>query len=66
MTKLGLLPGLGGDYFTPRVALMQNDCGAFQNYWVRIRFEQDSPSVFTRGLGTVASHSSWRGKVIYS
>ena len=50
MTKLGLLPGLDGDYFTPTVALMQNDCGAFQNFWVTLAFEPGSPCVFTRGL----------------
>lgn len=50
ITKLGLLPGLRGDYFTPTVALMNNDCGAFQNFWVRLKFEPQSPCVFTRGL----------------
>ncbi len=50
MVKLGLLPGLDNDYFTQKVALMQNDCGAFQNFWVRLRFEPSSPCVFTRGL----------------
>ena len=50
MVKLGLLPGLQGNYFTQTVALMQNDCGAFQNFWIRLRFEPRSPCVFTRGL----------------
>lgn len=50
ITKLGLVPGLDGDYFTPRVALMQNDCGHFQNFWVTLKFEAASPCVFTRGL----------------
>lgn len=50
MVKLGLLPGLDGDYFTQKVSLMQNDCGSFQNYWIHLRFEQESPCVFTRGL----------------
>jgi phosphoribosylformylglycinamidine synthase len=50
VTKLGLLPGLGGDYFTQKVSLMQNDCGHFQNFWVKLRFEQESPCIFTRGL----------------
>ena len=53
MTRLGLLPGLGGDYFTPRVSLMQNDCGAFQNFWVTLCFEPRSPCVFTRGIDTL-------------
>jgi phosphoribosylformylglycinamidine synthase I len=50
MVKLGLLPGLDKDYFTQKVALMQNDCGSFQNFWVKLRFELSSPCVFTRGL----------------
>ncbi len=54
MVKLGLIPGLDGDYFTQRLSLMQNDCGTFQNFWVRVRFETDSPCVFTRGLSPMA------------
>lgn len=50
LTKLGLLPGLMGDYFTPTVSLQQNECGHFQNFWIRLRFEPDSPCIFTRGL----------------
>jgi|WetSurMetagenome_2_1015567.scaffolds.fasta_scaffold78674_2 phosphoribosylformylglycinamidine synthase subunit PurQ / glutaminase len=50
IVKLGLLPGLGGDYFTQSVSVIQNDCGTFQNFWVRLRFESESPCVFTRGL----------------
>lgn len=50
LAKLGLLPGLDGDYFTPTVSLQQNDCGHFQNFWVRLRFEPDSPCIFTKGL----------------
>ena len=53
MTKMGLLPGLNGNYFSPSVSLIQNDCGYFQNYWVNIRFEDTSPCVFTKGLGTL-------------
>ena len=53
MTKMGLLPGLDGNYFEPKVSLMQNDCGTFQNFWCDIRFEDNSPSVFTKGLGTL-------------
>ncbi len=50
MTKMGLLPGIDGDYFEPKISLMQNDCGTFQNFWCDIRFEKDSPCVFTQGL----------------
>ncbi|MBU4199915.1 MAG: phosphoribosylformylglycinamidine synthase subunit PurQ [Verrucomicrobia bacterium] len=50
MVKLGLLPGLDNQYFTQTVALMQNDCGTFQNFWVTLGFEPQSPCIFTRGL----------------
>ena len=50
MIKIGLLPGLDGDYFTQRLALMQNDSGHFRNDWVELKFEPNSPCVFTRGL----------------
>ncbi len=50
MTKMGLLPGLDEEYFEPKVALMQNDCGTFQNFWVELAFEKESPCVFTRGI----------------
>lgn len=50
MVKLGLVPGLDGEYFKPRAALMLNDVGVFRNVWVTLRFEPDSPCVFTRGL----------------
>ena len=53
MVKLGLIPGLDGDYFTQRLALMQNDCGSFQNFWVTLKFESGSPCVFSRGLKTL-------------
>lgn len=51
MTKIGLLPGFDNEYFTPKVALMQNDCGTFQNFWVNLKFETVSPCIFTEGLG---------------
>ncbi len=50
MTKLGLVPALEKDYFSPEVALRQNNGGAFQNFWIRLRFEPQSPCVFTRGI----------------
>ncbi|MBN2243560.1 MAG: phosphoribosylformylglycinamidine synthase subunit PurQ [Acidobacteria bacterium] len=50
MVKLGLLPGLDGEYFTQKLSIMQNDCGSFQNRWVPLRFEAGSPCVFTKGL----------------
>lgn len=54
LTKMGLLPGLKNEYFNPQVSLIQNDCGVFQNYWVNIRFESESPCIFTRNIGTIS------------
>ena len=53
MVKTGLLPGFDNNYFIQKLALMHNDCGVFQNFWVRIAFEPDSPCVFTRGLSAM-------------
>jgi phosphoribosylformylglycinamidine synthase subunit PurQ / glutaminase len=50
IVKLGLLPGLDDDFFTQKLSIMQNDCGTFLNFWIRLRFESSSPCVFTRGL----------------
>lgn len=53
MVKMGLLPGLDNEYFEPKVALMQNDCGHFQNYWVTLKANEKSPCVFTKGIDTI-------------
>lgn len=50
MVKIGLLPGLDNDFFFQKLSIIQNDCGTFQDRWVRLRFEPSSPCVFTRGL----------------
>ncbi len=50
LARLGLVPGLDGEYFTPRVTLAMNDVGTFRNLWVTLRFEPRSPCLFTRGL----------------
>ena len=50
MVKLGLLPGLDGDYMRQTVSLVHNDCGAFQDRWVTLRVRSESPCVFTRGI----------------
>jgi len=53
MVRLGLLPGLDGDYRTPRVALVPNDRPGYRDAWVRLRFDPASPCVWTRGLDTM-------------
>jgi phosphoribosylformylglycinamidine synthase len=50
MARLGLLPGLDGDYRTPRVTLASNDRLGYRDAWVRLAFDPRSPCVWTRGL----------------
>ena len=50
MIKLGLLPAFDRDYFTQTVTLTFNDSGRFEDRWVYLRINGDSPCVFTRGL----------------
>ncbi len=50
MVRLGLLPGLDGDYRTPRAALAPNDRLGYRDAWVRLAFDEASPCVWTRGL----------------
>ncbi len=51
MVRLGMLPGLDGDYRTPRATLAPNDRPGYRDAWVRVAFEERSPCVWTRGLG---------------
>lgn len=50
MTRLGLLPGLDGDYRTPRATLAPNDRPGYRDAWVTLGFDASSPCVWTRGL----------------
>lgn len=50
LVKLGLLPALGGRYFERQVTLSNNDSGRFEDRWVRMRVNEQSPCVFTKGL----------------
>lgn len=53
MTRLGMLPGLDGDYRTPRATLAPNDHLGYRNAWVRLAVDSDSPCVWTRGLASL-------------
>jgi len=53
MVRLGMLPGLDGDYRTPRATLAPNDRLGYRDAWVRLAFDSDSPCVWTRGLQTM-------------
>jgi phosphoribosylformylglycinamidine synthase subunit PurQ / glutaminase len=50
MVKIGLLPAIGGAYGTQAVTITNNDSGRFEDRWVRLFVEKDSPSIFTRGI----------------
>jgi phosphoribosylformylglycinamidine synthase len=53
MTRLGLLPGLDGDWRTPRATLAPNDRPGYRDAWIRLRFDPRSPCLWTRGLDTM-------------
>jgi phosphoribosylformylglycinamidine synthase I len=53
MVRLGLLPGLDGDYRTPRATLAPNARPGYRDAWVRMSFNPDSPCLWTRGLDAI-------------
>jgi phosphoribosylformylglycinamidine synthase subunit PurQ / glutaminase len=53
LVNLGLLPGIGGDYRSRRVAVTYNDSGNFIDTWVRIKVREDTTCVFTKGISTI-------------
>jgi len=50
LVRLGVLPGWGEGLTEQKVTLTYNDSGKFEDRWVRLEVEQESPCVFTRGL----------------
>jgi phosphoribosylformylglycinamidine (FGAM) synthase-like amidotransferase family enzyme len=50
MVKMGMLPGLDGNYLHQSVTLTHNDCGRFQDRWTHLKVDQASPSIFTKGI----------------
>jgi len=50
MGRLGMLPGLDGDYRTQRVTLAPNDRLGYWNAWVRLAADPQSPCLWTRGI----------------
>jgi phosphoribosylformylglycinamidine synthase I len=50
MVKLGALPAVGGDYVRQSVTLTFNDSGRFEDRWVYMKVNDQSPCVFTRNL----------------
>lgn len=50
MVKAGLLPGFDRRYDDRQVSLTHNDSGRFEDRWVTLKVDPDSPCVFTKGL----------------
>lgn len=50
LVRLGVLPGLAGLEFLRAVSLGPNDSGRFEDRWVRLSANPDSPCIFTRKL----------------
>jgi phosphoribosylformylglycinamidine synthase len=49
LVKLGLIPSLNGD-FSQEATLTFNDSGRFEDRWVYLKINGNSPCVFTRGI----------------
>lgn len=52
LVKMGVLPNLDG-LWRPDATLVHNESGRFQDSWVRVEFNSDSPCLWTRGLEPV-------------
>lgn len=52
LVKMGLLPNTAGG-MEPEVSLIHNASGRFIDRWVRVQFDPESPSVWTKGLSTM-------------
>ncbi|MCK9362561.1 MAG: phosphoribosylformylglycinamidine synthase subunit PurQ [Syntrophales bacterium] len=53
LVKLGVLPGLDGDYERQTATLTFNDSGRFEDRWVYLRGNAASPCIFTRGISGI-------------
>jgi phosphoribosylformylglycinamidine synthase len=51
MIKLGLLPALNGNYGEQSATLTYNDSGRFEDRWVYLKTNEQSPCIYTRGTG---------------
>ncbi len=50
LVKLGILPALDKKYFTRQVSLAHNASARYEDRWVRLKANSDSPCVFTKGI----------------
>ena len=50
LTKLGMLPATGGDYTRREITITGNESCRFEDRWVYLAVDQNSPCVFTRKI----------------
>ena len=50
LVKLGVLPALDGKRFERQVSLSHNDSARYEDRWVQLKPNPDSPCIFTKGL----------------
>ncbi len=53
LVKLGLLPAIGGEYFERQVSLSYNDSAKYEDRWVHLQANKNSPCVFTKNIETL-------------
>jgi phosphoribosylformylglycinamidine synthase subunit PurQ / glutaminase len=50
LVKMGVLPGFDGDYQSREVTLMANDSAKFEDRWVNLSVNHQSPCIWTEGI----------------
>ncbi len=50
LVKLGILPALDKNYFTRQVSLAHNASARYEDRWVRLKINEKSPCIFTKGI----------------
>ncbi len=50
LVKLGILPALDNKYFTRQVSLANNASGRYEDRWVKLKANKNSPCIFTKGI----------------
>lgn len=50
LVKLGMLPAVGNAYLDRQVSLSHNDSARFEDRWVHLKANPQSPCVFTKGV----------------
>ncbi len=53
LTRLGLVPAIGGKYFEQQAALAHNDSGVFRDDWIYLKGQAECPCVFTKGIDKI-------------